>query len=166
MTHLKQSYTTLGADGDVPPVYVLKQQSPLIMAMHSSFVILPKQVNLLEQHREEISNYLHAKLAQLHQEHDEATQRSLLRVSQVAQENHKCYDVYQDQLDELTKEIRSLWRPSKESKDDDPAHSDTERTYDDEEDSLQSRVSKFPDLVKDTVVSFAVERLSKSIPVG
>jgi hypothetical protein len=160
MTHLKQSYAVEADLDDVPPVYVLKQQSSLMMATHSSFAILPKQFKLLEQHRDEISNYLHAELAQLHQEHDEATQRSLQRVSQVAQENHTCYDAYQDQLDKLTKEIRSLWHPSKEIKDD-----DTERTYDEEEDSLQSSFSKFPDFVKNTVVSFAVERIS-NIPVG
>jgi hypothetical protein len=166
MTQLKHSHAVGAADlgGDVPPVYVMKQQSSLMMAMHSSFAILPKQVKLLEQHRDAISNYLHAELAQLHQEHDEATQHSLQRVSQVAQENHECYDAYQDQLDELTKEIRSLRGPSKDIKDDDTEHSDTDRTYDEEEDSLQSSFSKFPDFVKNTVVSFAVERLS-NIPV-
>jgi hypothetical protein len=187
MTLLKQSYNSV----DLPPPYVLKQQTTLLMNMHANFGILPNQVRLMQAYQGEIHKYLHAELDELQHDHQQATQTQVERVSLVAEENTVCYDAYQRQLEALQSELRELSllipkdnddgndgnenkAPNDDDGDDDTIdltqHSISDHDYDDES-SMQSSFSfsklhdSFSNVFRESVVHFATEQLGK-IPVG
>lgn len=185
MTLLKKSYNGV----DLPPLYVLKQQTTLLMNMHANFGILPKQVQLMQAYQGEMHEYLHAELDELQQNHQQATQTQVERVSLVAEENTVCYDAYQRQLETLQSQLRELSilipkddndnhdgndnKAHDDDGDDDTIdltqHSSSDHDYDDES-SMQSSFSfsKLHDSfsnARESVVHFAAERLGK-IPVG
>jgi hypothetical protein len=92
----------------LPPLYVLNIQTDLLLALHSQFVLLPHQTQLLEQEKETLTLYLQDQIHQLLQETDAATHQTLATVSFVAEQNHSLYDHYQTQLDSQQAAIRAL----------------------------------------------------------
>lgn len=95
-------------DDSLPPLYVLQQQATLLLAMHSNFVLLPHQTQLLKEDTRLIKEYLQDEITHLTKEAQQASQQRLSRVSQLAQENHAQFDRYMKTLDSVECQIRNM----------------------------------------------------------
>mmetsp|Transcript_22237 Transcript_22237/g.52611 ORF Transcript_22237/g.52611 Transcript_22237/m.52611 type:complete len:330 (+) Transcript_22237:31-1020(+) len=87
--------------------YILQKETPLLSAMHRSFLVLPNQIEVLEgEYERKIYPYFRDEIRSLNVDLLEVSDYWMRRLSEKVEENKLLYDSYQTKLEGMEAEIR------------------------------------------------------------
>jgi hypothetical protein len=79
------------------------------MAMHQTFLVLPRQIEIVEKFYEtHVYAYLRSELKALQMDLEETSQHVVQKISKVAEKNTSLYDLYEEKVEEQEQELRRL----------------------------------------------------------